>query len=132
MSTRSMIARQLPDGTYTGIYCHFDGYPECVGDRLVQHYNSTERATALINIGDISALDADLDVTRTLTYNQPATRHETLEALLDDFRGSWCEYGYIWNGTQWTCTRMRDGQSIEMYTAWDHPIVGKRTSPAGR
>jgi hypothetical protein len=27
MSTQCRIARQLPDGTYRGVTCHFDGYP---------------------------------------------------------------------------------------------------------
>lgn len=36
MGTRSIIARQNPSGVgWTGRYCHWDGYPEGVGETLV-------------------------------------------------------------------------------------------------
>ena len=35
MSTRSYIGKKHNDDTFTAIYCHFDGYPEGVGQTLV-------------------------------------------------------------------------------------------------
>jgi len=31
MATRSNIGMMLPDGNVKVAYCHYDGYPECVG-----------------------------------------------------------------------------------------------------
>lgn len=51
MSTRSRIAVQLEDGSYTSIYCHCDGYPggPGVGIKLIEHYNTFEKAKALMS-----------------------------------------------------------------------------------
>lgn len=38
MSTRSAIIRKTEDGSYEGIYCHFDGYLAGVGKTLQEHY----------------------------------------------------------------------------------------------
>jgi hypothetical protein len=56
MSTRSAILEELPDGTYRGIYCHFDGYLDGVGRILKKHYQNPKKVRQLLNLGDISAL----------------------------------------------------------------------------
>ncbi len=63
MSTRSRIAVANSDGTYTSIYCHFDGHPSGVGRTLFEHWNSEGAARELLSLGDISALDSTLDGT---------------------------------------------------------------------
>ena len=40
------------------IYCHWDGYPEGVGEALQSGYNTYEQALALILGGDLSSLDS--------------------------------------------------------------------------
>ncbi len=60
MSTRSAIIMKCKDGTYRGIYCHFDGYPEGVGQTLHEHYKSYNKVSALIELGDISSLDKEI------------------------------------------------------------------------
>ena len=61
MSTRSLIGVKQPDETIKYVYCHFDGYPEGVGKMLMQHYNSLERANAIIALGGISYLEPKLE-----------------------------------------------------------------------
>lgn len=60
MSTRSCIAMTKPannDTTQiTSIYCHHDGYPQCVGQMLYDHYNNPERVDKLLSLGDLSSL----------------------------------------------------------------------------
>ena len=56
MSTRSRIALALPNGRYSSIYCHWDGYPGGVGAKLASYYGTTELATALVALGDVSSL----------------------------------------------------------------------------
>lgn len=56
MSTRSLIAKQLPDGKIKSIYCHSDGYPSHVGMVLKRSYNTDERIDQLIAMGWLSQL----------------------------------------------------------------------------
>lgn len=59
MSTRSLIAMQ--DGQkYRSIYCHWDGYPSHNGAILQAHYTDPVKLKALIDLGDISVLDAEI------------------------------------------------------------------------
>lgn len=60
MATRSRIGIDNPDGTITSIYCHFDGYPEGVGRVLAEHYTDEGKIRALLALGDISVLGAEL------------------------------------------------------------------------
>jgi len=61
MSTRSRIGLQQADGKIKSVYCHWDGYPEGVGEILRKHYNSREKIEALLELGDISALGTFYD-----------------------------------------------------------------------
>lgn len=57
MSTRSNIARVLPDGNSAlRIYCHFDGYPSWVGKVLLENYTTATVVDELISHGDMSSL----------------------------------------------------------------------------
>ena len=60
MGTRSAIVVKLEDGSYRGIYCHWDGYPSHHGPLLTEHYNTQESAEALVNLGFLSSLNARL------------------------------------------------------------------------
>lgn len=60
MSTRSYIAKQLDDGSITGIYCHHDGYPKGVGATLKAHYMDPTKVDALLALGAISSLGAEI------------------------------------------------------------------------
>ena len=40
MGTRSLIGKQLKDGSILGVYCHYDGYPEYNGRMLRDKYNT--------------------------------------------------------------------------------------------
>jgi len=39
MSTRSIVARKTGDGTFSGVFVHWDGHPESVGKSLYDGYN---------------------------------------------------------------------------------------------
>lgn len=56
MSTHSAIIRRTEDGKYEGIYCHYDGYEDGVGQVLLDHYQDPNKVAALIALGDISSL----------------------------------------------------------------------------
>src|SRR6056297_2145734 len=56
MSTNCYIVKKMNNGFYKYIYCHWDGYPEYVGDILKKHYTNPEKVDKLIALGDISSL----------------------------------------------------------------------------
>jgi len=58
MATRSLIGINLNNGITKIIYCHWDGYPEHNGELLVNEYNSPSAVFELMELGDLSSLDA--------------------------------------------------------------------------
>lgn len=112
MATRSRIGLQLADGSVLSVYCHWDGYPEFNGVKLVEHFNSYEKASELIDGGDISALwtnagwqNETLPVTAPLYYS---SRGEDcpprLDKNLDEFLQNGEEYGYVYTQSEgWLC-----------------------------
>ena len=56
MGTRSLIGKQLSDGSILGVYCHWDGYVENNGRILVNHYQDREAVKDLIDGGSMSSL----------------------------------------------------------------------------
>jgi hypothetical protein len=57
MSTRSRIAIENQNGSVKSIYCHFDGYLSGVGRTLKEYYTTQAKVEALIELGNISALE---------------------------------------------------------------------------
>jgi hypothetical protein len=43
MGTRSRIGIQLADESILSVYCHWDGYPEFNGVKLVENFNTKEK-----------------------------------------------------------------------------------------
>ena len=73
MATRSRIAIQIGDKVHS-VYCHWDGYPEGVGNELITRFNSRELAEGLIKLGNRSWLiqpDGYTSSTAEL-YDEPA------------------------------------------------------------
>jgi hypothetical protein len=60
MATRSNIGIVNEDGSVTGIYCHWDGYPENNGKLLLKHYNNSGIVNELMDLGDLSSLNKNL------------------------------------------------------------------------
>ena len=55
MATRGRIGIKLTDGSILSAYHHWDSYPEWLGVKLVENFNSQELASELIDGGDMSA-----------------------------------------------------------------------------
>jgi len=102
MSTRSFIAMKVPSG-YKAIYCHFDGYPDGVGRKLKEYYDTPEQVKRLIALGSIDSLHETISATLThrehnISWEQckPKT-FSTLEKLQEAANASWAEWLYIYN-----------------------------------
>jgi hypothetical protein len=60
MATRSTIALEYADGTVDQIYCHWDGYLDNNGQLLYKHYQDPFKVQKLMDLGDLSSLNADI------------------------------------------------------------------------
>lgn len=123
MATRSAIGRANSDGTVTAIYCHWDGYPECVGRTLVRHYTDEDKINQLIELGDLSVLGSEIGKKHDfdaryghndqranwcLAYGRDRGEEETVsrpfankEEFVSTMMQSGCEYFYLWTTGHW-------------------------------
>lgn len=97
MGTRSTIAIQNPDGTITGVYCHWDGYVDHNGRILHKNYDTEDKVLALIELGNISQLCVTTDSTIAYArdrgeYDQAAESSASWSTFIKD-HGE--EYNYI-------------------------------------
>jgi hypothetical protein len=131
MSTRSRIGLELSDGSVISSYCHFDGYPEFNGVKLVEHFNSYEKAAELIDMGDISCLwtnagwnNETLPEVGPLPYS---ARGEDCPPRLDankyDYLADGEEYAYIFTqNQQWVCYNMHQFDDTKLPEVVQIPV----------
>jgi hypothetical protein len=60
MATRSTIWVKTDKG-FRGIYCHFDGYLEGVGEKLYYHYKDLDKIDKLIDNSHMRSLDKTIE-----------------------------------------------------------------------
>lgn len=60
MSTRGMIAIELPNDEYKAVYTHWDSYPQHHGVILLKHYKDRKKVEKLIRMGSICVLGFDI------------------------------------------------------------------------
>jgi hypothetical protein len=119
MGTRSRIGLELSDGSILSVYCHYDGYPEFNGVKLIEHFNSYDKAVELIDGGDISSLWTN----ESFRDASGATKSQECGPLYYSERGEDCpprldatfgkylgdneEYAYLFSNGKWVCYNNR-------------------------
>ena len=115
MGTRSRIGLQLANESILSVYCHWDGYPEFNGVKLVEYFNSFQKAAGLIDGGDISSLWTDTDWDKqplpkngTLYYSDrgEVSFEPRLDANLAEYLSDGEEYAYLFANGEWVCYNM--------------------------
>lgn len=143
MSTRSAIIMKTHDGSYVGIYCHYDGYEDGVGQTLLDHYGgdpktAADKVAALIALGDVSSLRervapvashhsyASPEDGTTVAYHRD--RGEAWEQVAPT-TGATAEevasqlghngYVYVFEAGKWTCCGKPpiDGKFVDCYSS---------------
>jgi hypothetical protein len=133
MATRGRIGLELADGSILSIYSHYDNYPEFVGLKLVEHFNTKEKVQELIDLGDISCLwtnagwnNETLLEVGPLPYSSrgedcpPRLDADLCEYLLPDNSE---EYAYIFtqNG-EWVCYNMHQFDDTKLPEVVEIPV----------
>jgi len=103
MSTPSRIGIQEKDGTYTSIYCHWDGQLSCVGKNLEKYYKTEDQVRELLSYGSISSLRTTIQTTvffyRDLKRNLDSPiKHSSLEDWAQNY---WYEFNYFFQDGIW-------------------------------
>lgn len=122
MATRSRIAKSNVDGSYTSIYCHWDGDPESQLPILTTAYSTEQQVDQLLALGDLSCLGREIgekhdydthdknpdwedwclaygrDRGEDDTENVTSNNREDLIELADDYSA---EYLYIFCEGEW-------------------------------
>ena len=113
MSTRSRIGILLPDDSILSVYHHWDGYPEWLGVTLKEHFNTYEKASELIDGGNMGCCYSDNE------YNAETQEYEKTEPRATYYGGDeeapilsknfdeftridcWQEYAYVFVKDRW-------------------------------
>lgn len=112
MGTRSMIFYKKEDGTLKGSYFHFDGYVEHTGVMLLKHYNSYDKAKALIDFSPAnSSIKESIEkMIEEDSAFKDASKHyqfDSLESLIKAFKNgehSMIEFVYVFANNSWAFT----------------------------
>ena len=100
MSTNSLVGYLNEDGTVVTSYVHYDGYATGVGEMLLEHYNSEERARDLAwCLGYASSLKETISESHEDRANtDEAETYESYEDFEEYIREcSHLEYVYVWD-----------------------------------
>ena len=119
MSTRSRIGILLPDDSILSVYHHWDGYPEWLGMTLEEHFNTYEKASELIDGGNMSSCYSDNeydDETQEFVKRDPRPEYyggdeeaPILSKNFDEFTriDCWQEYSYVFVKDRWVAYSIR-------------------------
>ena len=105
MATRSRIGIELSDGSVLSSYHHWDGYPSWLGRILTTHYNSKDKASDLIDGGDMSVCWNDDHKPEYYGTDCPPSLM-TKKEYLDKLRNE--EFAYIFTSAGWICYDMNE------------------------
>ena len=102
MATRSRIGIELKDGSILSAYHHWDGYPEWLGRQLMEHYNTRDKVTELIDGGDMSVCLTDEGEPSPRYYSQRGEDcPPRLDKDMEEFFADGEEYSYIFRNDNW-------------------------------
>ena len=128
MGTRSRIGIQLADKSILSVYCHYDGYPEFNGVKLIENFNSYDAAAELIDGGNMGCLWTNagwknevLPTTGALYFSSRG--EDTLPRLdsnLKEYLSKGEEYAYIFKDGEWVCYNTR---------SWDEKYLQQMEIP---
>lgn len=118
MSTNANVGIVNEDKTIDTIYVHFDGYLDCVGKQLLEHWTDPEQIKKLMQLGDLSILGEQIggkqnfnkwDEKSCLAYHRD--RGEDWESVapehyddIDSYmlENDWQQYNYLFVDGEWT------------------------------
>lgn len=132
MATRSVIGMVNVDKSITGIYCHYDGYLENNGKILLQHYKNVDSIRMLMDLGDLSYLDKNVNPTGPHSFRNPergvcvaygrdrgetnvdGVIYEDLGGFEDAMEDYGCDYQYLFEDGKWMYRAGFEGKWMDL------------------
>ena len=106
MATRALIGYLDDSKVLTVTYNHYDGYPDYLGKKLKEFYNTDSLAKEIANTGYISSVEENGEITSK--YDEIADKinldDDIIEAgiiVAKEIKAIGGEYGYIWFDNDW-------------------------------
>tara|TARA_B100001094_G_C18111397_1_gene761382 strand:+ start:207 stop:569 length:363 start_codon:yes stop_codon:yes gene_type:complete len=81
------------------IYCHYDGYPEGVGQTLLNHYGEKE-LDKLLDLGGISSLKDTIESTALTAYREDVYV-DVREDYFSNDGSMHIDYSYLYEDGKW-------------------------------
>jgi hypothetical protein len=114
MGTTSRIGLQNEDGTFTVVYCHFDGRLFGVGRILFKYYTDLRKIKTLLHYGDLSELGPEIEscrfYCRDFGESYTAVKSFKLKNLEEWATRYWFDYNYFFRDGIWW---MFKGENLE-------------------
>ena len=134
MSTRSNIAIQKPDGKILSIYVHSDGYPDGVGQCLIDNYETYGSSLRLFEYGDASYLGSTIE--ECSFYHRDWQRdldkahvHKNFESFKKSYAGDiFIEFVYLFKDGQWLVSENYDKPALDFVPVKEHKDYTGRKS----
>lgn len=103
MSTRSRVGIKEKDGTVRSVYVHFDGYVAGVGKILYESYQDVDKIEQLINLGDMSSINSEVEKCEPYTQRGKDLKiaTDTLLSFKRYWASCWEEYVYLYTDGRW-------------------------------
>lgn len=106
---------------YLSVYCHFDGYPSCVGAVLKERFNDYDTILNLLAGGSISYIEFDgvkhyaNRIGEKWQYIKPTQN--------DEVEYSWTyDYGYVFEGGKWYVGYVEDDKINNLVELTDEVV----------
>lgn len=139
MGTHCFISVKKKNGSVNSSFCHYDGFIDYTGQKLLSNYNNQELAENLVQGGNLSGINDDGSPDYSKPSNVVVINGQWVklkEPIIDDYNISFddfervkqkivesggkpdeyvniygIEYYYYWDGTQWFVydTQTQDG-----------------------
>lgn len=112
--TRSKCKPTTIENDYLGVYCHWDGYPTGVGERLLKNYSDYESIVNLIAGGDCSCIAENM----VRHYaNKKGEKWKFIKPRqikkIGDI-GGWFSYTYIFKDGKWRVRESLKGKFVDL------------------
>lgn len=105
MSTRSNIGIKRKNGNIEVVYCHNDGYLSYNGKMLLDNYQNLDKINSLIDLGDMSYLEEDIE--NTFFYGRDRGEEDIDKRIYDNLKdylnkvdSLFIEYIYLFDETK--------------------------------
>ena len=101
MATRATIGQVTAEGYIRYIYSHWDGGLKGVGAVLLEHYNTDERISELVDNGDMSQLAPTIEDSVFYHRDHGELLNTVCAVETDTVKDLNNDYNYVWTGSEW-------------------------------